>query len=147
MRAWPPLARNQMLELQLYPVLHWFLQWQWHMFLDLETLCTFWLIWFIYLSNCRVLQYFCFPWPMWQVRRIISILNQWTTSKDSAVENNMEGKLLADNDNINRLLDCCHKYLSKLCFSIFICQSYLLQCFKWYKQLVFHSLLICSSQS
>lgn len=48
------------------------------------------------------------------VRRIISILNQWTASKDSAVENNMKGKLLADNDNINRLLDCCHKYLNSL---------------------------------
>ncbi|KAM4096564.1 hypothetical protein ACJW30_08G114400 [Castanea mollissima] len=45
------------------------------------------------------------------VRRIISILNQWTASKDSAEENNMKGKLLADNDNINRLLDCCHNYL------------------------------------
>ena len=136
-----------MLELQLYPVLHWFFQWQWHIFGFRNFYVPFGSFGlFIYL-NCGVLQYFCFPWPMWQVRRIISILNQWTASKDSAVENNMKGKLLADNDNINILLDCCHKYLSKLCFSIFICQSYLLQCFKWYKQLVFHSLLICFSQS
>ena len=135
-----------MLELQLYPVLHWFFQWQWHIFGFRNFMYLLAHLVYLFISTAVSCNIFVSV-PMWQVRRIISILNQCTASKDSAVENNMKGKLLADNDNINRLLGCCHKYLSKLFFSIFICQSYLLQCFKWYKQLVFHSLLICFSQS
>lgn len=44
------------------------------------------------------------------LRRIISILTQWTASKDSAEESNMTSELNGDNINMNRLLDCCRKY-------------------------------------
>ncbi|XP_062170911.1 uncharacterized protein LOC133876670 [Alnus glutinosa] len=44
------------------------------------------------------------------LRRIISILTQWTASKDSAEESNMTSELNGDNVNMNRLLDCCRKY-------------------------------------
>lgn len=45
------------------------------------------------------------------LRRIIGILNQWTASKGSAEENDVKGELPTDDVNINRLLDCCRKYL------------------------------------
>ncbi|KAA8550254.1 hypothetical protein F0562_001938 [Nyssa sinensis] len=52
----------------------------------------------------------CFPLPLQQLRRIISILSQWTTLKDSVTESNfMEGNYVI-NENVNRLLECCRKY-------------------------------------
>ncbi|KAK9279560.1 hypothetical protein L1049_013239 [Liquidambar formosana] len=45
------------------------------------------------------------------LRRIISILNQWTTSKDHIAKNNLVGENHANDGNVERLLDCCRKYV------------------------------------
>ncbi|ONI01011.1 hypothetical protein PRUPE_6G116300 [Prunus persica] len=44
------------------------------------------------------------------LRRIISLLNQWTASKDDDKENEMMGNRYEDDINIDRLLDCCCKH-------------------------------------
>lgn len=44
------------------------------------------------------------------LRRIISLLNQWTASKDDDKENEMMGNRHVDDINIDRLLDCCCKH-------------------------------------
>ncbi|KAH9660282.1 ARM repeat superfamily protein [Citrus sinensis] len=46
--------------------------------------------------------------------RIISIINKWTTSKDCVEENNSMEDHLADDTNVGRLLDCCHKYIESV---------------------------------
>ncbi|CAN6692247.1 unnamed protein product [Malus baccata var. baccata] len=43
------------------------------------------------------------------LRRIVSILNQWTTSKDYAKDNDMMDEH-ADDLSVDRLLDCCRKH-------------------------------------
>ncbi|XP_061345407.1 uncharacterized protein LOC133291199 isoform X2 [Gastrolobium bilobum] len=43
------------------------------------------------------------------LRRIISILNQWTAAKESA-ENNVNAEVLVNETDVKRLLDCCHKF-------------------------------------
>ncbi|KAK7261268.1 hypothetical protein RIF29_27577 [Crotalaria pallida] len=41
------------------------------------------------------------------LRRIISILNQWTAAK----ENNVNAEVLVNETDVKRLLDCCHRFL------------------------------------
>ncbi|KAL2331974.1 hypothetical protein Fmac_019555 [Flemingia macrophylla] len=43
------------------------------------------------------------------LRRIISILNQWTAAKENAVNNGNADVLVSETD-VKRLLDCCHKF-------------------------------------
>ncbi|KAK7272197.1 hypothetical protein RJT34_28649 [Clitoria ternatea] len=43
------------------------------------------------------------------LRRIISILNQWTVAKENA-ENNMNAEGSVSETDLKRLLDCCHKF-------------------------------------
>ncbi|KAB2606602.1 hypothetical protein D8674_006319 [Pyrus ussuriensis x Pyrus communis] len=46
------------------------------------------------------------------LRRIVSILNQWTTSKDYAKDNDTSDEH-ADDLSVDRLLDCCRKHSEK----------------------------------
>ncbi|RZB76435.1 hypothetical protein D0Y65_034760 [Glycine soja] len=43
------------------------------------------------------------------LRRIISILNQWTAEKENA-KNNGNAEVLVSETDVQRLLDCCHKF-------------------------------------
>ncbi|KAH7561157.1 hypothetical protein JRO89_XS10G0181200 [Xanthoceras sorbifolium] len=45
------------------------------------------------------------------LRRMISILHKWTTSKDFAEGNDAVEDHHKKNVNVGRLLDCCHKYI------------------------------------
>ncbi|KAJ6311006.1 hypothetical protein OIU76_015680 [Salix suchowensis] len=45
------------------------------------------------------------------LKRIVSILNQWTASKDSLGGGGVAGEHSADELNVGRLLDCCRKHI------------------------------------
>lgn len=54
----------------------------------------------------------CFvPFTLPQLKRIVSILNQWTSSKDYSGENDATGEDHASDVEIDRLLNCCQKHL------------------------------------
>ena len=55
--------------------------------------------------------YVLFPLTLIQLTRIVSILNQWTASKDCLSGDDVAGEHFVDELNVGRLLDCCRKHI------------------------------------